>query len=782
MADVSKTSSQNILPIQGLFNLDGTFQSFVGQGELFYPIINPNQDHLNITQSTINSTVIGNITPSSAAFSAAQVLAVPSASLDVVNKQYVDTLAAGLTWKQAALVGTTANITLSGLQTIDGVSLAAGNRVLVKSQTNAAENGIYIADSADWNRALDADTWDEYVGAVIFVESGGQSGTAWYSSAQPGGTLGTTAINWSNFSVSGAYYAGTGLSLVGHTFSITNTGVTATTYGSATSVPVIAVNAQGQITSATNTSILIPNTQVTGLGTMSTQNASNVAITGGAIDGTTLGATTASTVRGTTITATTQFNGPATGLTGTASGLSIGGNAATATTAGSATTATTATNLAGGGVNYLPYQSASGTTGFIAPSSGVLQYNGSGLTYTTAPTLTGTNFSGIPNSALTNSSITLGTTSVSLGGTATTISGLVLSGASIDNAAPYLTYAATTSPTYVSGRTWYDSGTATISYYNDTTNNIVRLGAQIQQQVRNSTGSTITKGSVVYISGSTGQIGNATLAQANAYSTSQVIGIATQDIPNNTNGYIVTYGTVENINTSGLTAGSPIYLSATTAGALTTTEPNAPNYAVHMGVCLYSNTNNGKLLIVPINKSIDTGYIIGQVAIAQGGTNGTATPTAGAIAYGTGTAYAFTAAGTAGQVLTSNASGAPTWSTPAAYATVTDDTTTNATRYILFANATTGNLTTEYVSSTKLQYNPSTGALSATSFSGSGSSLTSVNATNTAITDDTATNAVVYPTWVTANTGNLPQKVTSTKLTFNPSTGALTASKLIIAP
>ena len=311
---------------------------------------------------------------------------------------------------------------------------------------------------------------------------------------------------------------------------------------------------------------------------------------------------------------------------------------------------------------------------------------------------------------------------------------------------------------------------------------------------------------------------------------------------------MVIYGTVENVNTSGLTAGVNIYLSATTPGAITQTEPSAPNYAVHMGVCLYSNTNNGKLLIVPQNKSIDTGYIIGQVAIAQGGTNGTATPTSGAVAYGTGTAYAFTSAGTSGQVLTSNGSSAPTWTTPTAYATVTDDTTTNATRYPLFAAATSGNLTTEYTSSTKYQFNPSTGVLTATQFSGSGAGLTgtasslsiggtaakatnvvggaagsivyqtaldttstlalgtsgyvltagasaptyvaastltvgtATNATNIAITDDTSTNATVYPTWVTTTTGNLPAKTSSTKLKFNPSTGALTVSQLIIAP
>jgi len=56
------------------------------------------------------------------------------------------------------------------------------------------------------------------------------------------------------------------------------------------------------------------------------------------------------------------------------------------------------------------------------------------------------------------------------------------------------------------------------------------------------------------------------------------------------------------------------------------------------------------------------------------------------------------------------------------------------------------------------------------------------NATNTAITNDATTATAVYPTWVTANTGNLPQYTTSTKLSFTPSTGALRASQLIIAP
>ena len=95
---------------------------------------------------------------------------------------------------------------------------------------------------------------------------------------------------------------------------------------------------------------------------------------------------------------------------------------------------------------------------------------------------------------------------------------------------------------------------------------------------------------------------------------------------------------------------------------------------------------------------------------------GTATNLAGGVAsnipYQTGVgATAFLANGTTGQVLTSNGASAPSWTTPTAYATVTDDTTTASSRYLLFANQTSGNLTTEYTSSTKLTYYPSTGCI-----------------------------------------------------------------------
>jgi phage-related tail fiber protein len=70
------------------------------------------------------------------------------------------------------LVATTANITLSGTQTIDGVAVVAGDRVLVKSQTAPAENGIYVVSNTSWSRSLDTDTWDSLISAYTFVEEG----------------------------------------------------------------------------------------------------------------------------------------------------------------------------------------------------------------------------------------------------------------------------------------------------------------------------------------------------------------------------------------------------------------------------------------------------------------------------------------------------------------------------------------------------------------------------------------------------------------------------------
>jgi phage-related tail fiber protein len=211
-------------------------------------------------------------------------LADPTNDQDAATKYYVDTVAQGLDVKASVLAATTANITLSGAQTIDGVSVVAGDRVLVKDQTTQADNGIYVAASGAWARSADANTYDELISAYTFVEEGTvNADSGFVCTVNKGGTLGTTPITWSQFSGAGTFLAGTGLTLTGNTFSITNTAVTAGSYGSASDTLTATVNAQGQLTALAATPIAIANTQVSGLGTMSTQNANSVAITGGSI-------------------------------------------------------------------------------------------------------------------------------------------------------------------------------------------------------------------------------------------------------------------------------------------------------------------------------------------------------------------------------------------------------------------------------------------------------------------------------------------------------------------
>lgn len=211
-------------------------------------------------------------------------LANPVSDQDAATKYYVDNVAQGLDVKASVLAATTANITLSGAQTIDGVSVVAGDRVLVKNQSTQADNGIYVVSNTSWARSADANTWTELVSAYTFVEQGTvNADTGWVCTVNAGGTLGTTAVTWSQFSGAGTYQAGTGLTLTGNTFSITNTAVTAASYGAASKTLTATVNAQGQLTALADTDIAITLSQVTDAGTMAAQAASNVAITGGSI-------------------------------------------------------------------------------------------------------------------------------------------------------------------------------------------------------------------------------------------------------------------------------------------------------------------------------------------------------------------------------------------------------------------------------------------------------------------------------------------------------------------
>jgi hypothetical protein len=522
-----------------------------------------------------------------------------------------------------------------------------------------------VASSGAWTYAPGSTTWAQYVGAMIFVDGGGQSGSLWYNLAQPGGTLGTTNMTWSNFSTSGVYTAGTGLTLTGNSFSITNTAVTAGSYGSASSVGTFTVNAQGQLTAASSTSIAIAASQITsgtigsslisgsytgitGVGTLTagTWNATPIANSYLANSSITINGNAVSLGGSTTVTANTPnsltinsggagasspatFNGNSaitisyntigapsttgTNATGTW-GINISGNAATATTAttaSSATTATTATNLAGGTNYAIPYQSGSGATSFLAAAS----TSGSvlvSLASFSAPTWA------------TQSSLSVGTATNVAGGAA--------------------------------GSLPYQTGSGATSF--------LALG---------------------------------------------------------TSGYVLT------------------------AGA------SAPQYTAQSSLSVGTATN-----------------------LAGGA--------ASQIPYQTGSgATSFISNGTSGQVLTSNGASAPTWTTLSSGITITDDTTTNATRYLTFTSATSGSITSENTSSTKLQYNPSTGVITA-AFSGAHNGT--VGATTPAAgtftlatsTEYVETSSALSSGTINLNSGNYFTYTVTGSITFAPSNLASSGS------
>ena len=804
MANPAQTVDQNLLPVQAYFALDGTFQTFIGQGQPFYATVNPFQSGLIITNSTIDSSTIGATTPSTGVFTnvttnTGAIYTTPANDTDIANKAYVDATSQGLSFKQPAKYTTTGNITLSGLSTQGGgdwpTALTAGQRILAKNQTNGAENGIYVASATAWARSADANTWNEIVAAYLFITSGTVwAGSSWVDTNTDGGTLGTTPITFVQFSNNATYTAGTGLTLAGYQFSITPVG-TAGTYGSASSVPVITTNASGQVTSVTNTSIAISGSQITS-GTIGSSylSGSYTGITG-------VGTLTAGTWNASTI-------GVAYGGTG-ATTFSAGYVKASGTTAFTTVSTIPNTDISGLGTmstqnaNSVAITGGSATLGTLITSSLTGYLYGNGSSAVTASTT-------IPTSALSGnfvSTFSAGTTGLTPN--TNTTGAVTLSG----------TLNVANGGTGVTTSSGANSVVLRDANGNITTNCLFE--GYVTQAASGTTITLIASSAQNYqITGSGGQViklPNATTLPNGAtftFNNNQSSGAIT--VQNNSS------TTVATINSGGYVT-IVLLDNSTAAGSWDRHDSTPSNVSWSTNTLDYAGS---------ITSATWNGNVI---AINRGGTNGTATPTAGGIAYGSGTAYAFTAVGTTGQVLTSNGSGTPTWTSPASSITLSDDTTTNATRYPLFAAATSGTVSTEYVSSTKYQFNPSTGVLTSTSFSGAGTGLTgtasglsiggnaatatsATTATNLAggangsvpyqtgsgattflaagtngyvmtlaggvptwaaaassgitISDDTTTNATRYLTFTSATSGSITsENVSSTKLKYNPSTG-----------
>jgi phage-related tail fiber protein len=283
-------------------------------------------------------------------------LADPANAQDAATKAYVDATKQGLDVKDSVRAATTASITLSGTQTVDGVSLVAGDRVLVKDQSTGSANGIYVVVSGGaWTRAADFDTSAKVTsGAFTFVEEGtANADSGWVLTTDGAVTLGTTALAFTQFSGAGQITAGAGLTKTGNTLDVGTASasrivvnadsIDLATAGTAGTYRSVTTDAYGRVTAGTNPTTLsgygitdaqpldatltalagvstvadrliyatgVDTFAVTafttfgrsliddadaaagrttlGLGTIATQDANNVAITGGTIDNITL--------------------------------------------------------------------------------------------------------------------------------------------------------------------------------------------------------------------------------------------------------------------------------------------------------------------------------------------------------------------------------------------------------------------------------------------------------------------------------------------------------------
>ena len=624
---------------------------------------------------TINATT-ANLT--TAALTNGTISTTPSSANDITNKTYVDTLvASGIHFHQPVRVesppaltatynngtaGVGATLTNAGAQAalvIDGVTVSVADRVLIYTQSTQTQNGIYVvtsvgSGSTNWilTRSSDADT---YVinsaaglseGSTVFVQEGSTGAGETYTCNTSGViTFGTTNITFAQISSAQIYSAGTGLTLSGTQFSITNTG-TAGTYGSASAVPVFTTNAQGQVTSVTNTAIAITGAAVSGniagqAGSVANALTAGTYLTsGGTYDG-----SAARTFAVDATSANTASKVVARDGSGNFSAGTI-----TATLSGAATSATTATNLAGGAANQLAVQAGSGSTTFVtAPSASgqVLRWNGSSFDYV-AGTISGASLGGNISTLtfgtfLTGTSYN-GTSAVTIatnGTNANTASTLVARDASGNFSAGTITATLSGSATSAStaGTITNQANSATITATsNNTANQIVlrdgsgnfsagTITATLSGNASTATSAT-TAGSI------TSQANSATITATSTNTANQIV---LRDGSGNFSAGTITASLAGNATTA--TTASSTSGNAATATALSSGQSNWSGTGVInnvVGMLAWKNYGNGHVIFDASNGTSPSGGAVNNTnaAIAWSGTYPTLMGWNGSSTYG----------------------------------------------------------------------------------------------------------------------------------------------------
>ena len=366
----------------------------------------------NEAGTQVVQTAFGAITATSAALTTGTISTAPTSNTDIVNKQYADAIASGIHFHEAVALATTAALpantynngtsgvgatltaNANGALSVDSTLTIAAERILVKNEVAGANNGVYVVTQVGsagtpyiLTRATDFDSVGTGVdqideGDFFLVTSGvANLNTAWVQQTAPPITIGTTPIVFQQFSAPITYTAGTGLNeSPTYTFNIANTTVTAATYGSASQVPVFAVNAQGQLTSVTNTAIAINGSAVTGAISGQAGSVANALTAGTYL---TSGGTFNGAAARTFAVDATDANTASKVVARDASGNFSAGTITAALT-GNASTATAATNVSGGAANRIPYNTAAATTAFIvAPTTAAtyLNWTGSAFAY-----------------------------------------------------------------------------------------------------------------------------------------------------------------------------------------------------------------------------------------------------------------------------------------------------------------------------------------------------------------------------------------------------------------